>query len=386
MKRILLVGCGAEIGSLLVGMVEPEKDGFEIGAILTHQPETDAKYPEQHPLDSLIARVVLAQPHLLDATGSDRQANALTMRGRSIPVIWGDATAGPPEGIGHFDLCVIATSKRHINDSALMNSYLSVADWVIGVAESITLPGLYPSLLGVPETFLPVKPQRPDDRRVFCLGSCQTNGWQAQWRALLETARLCGLEKLDFRACEVDIVHPDTPTGRLGTKALSARQQEARNNFRPSFSQAALSMDRLLPDSANINTISLRTLIAPPGYQISRFFFEYDRPGGAPLAFAEIVAGFRETADRLPSILRVSDLPLGSHAFEMCEAAAVVLPQPTLLTFRDDPFRLGERGAPKVSELIVQAYVHNTRGYCRSTMEAIRALLYDPDVKVFAAP
>jgi hypothetical protein len=36
MTNVLLVGCGAEIGSMLLGMVEPARDGFTIDAVLTN--------------------------------------------------------------------------------------------------------------------------------------------------------------------------------------------------------------------------------------------------------------------------------------------------------------------------------------------------------------
>ena len=43
MKRLLLVGCGAEIGSMIVGMLDPAKDGMEVAAILTHPAEGDPR-------------------------------------------------------------------------------------------------------------------------------------------------------------------------------------------------------------------------------------------------------------------------------------------------------------------------------------------------------
>ena len=183
----------------------------------------------------------------------------------------------------------------------------------------------------------------------------------------------------------VDITHPDTPTGRLGTKSISARDQDPRNNLRPSFSQVETSMNRLFPESTNVNTISLRTLIMPPGYQICRFFLDYACADGGRLDGAAIAEGFAEAARRLPAVLRVAEVPLGSRGFEFAEAAAVVLAQPALLRFADDPFGLGGDGGAPVSELIVQAYIHNTRGYCRSVIEAIRRLCADPAPKVFPA-
>lgn len=385
MKRLLLVGCGAEIGSMIVGMLDPAKDGMEIAAILTHPAEGDPHHPETTGLDSLVARVVMAQPHLVDEVSADRAGERLVVRGQSIPVFWGDVADFDSASLpGPFDGAILATSKKHLGDLALMERLASVAGYVVGVAEGLKLPAVYPCLIGAPEAFLPVRPEPVNGAKAFALGSCQTNGWQAQLRALLDLAADNGFKSLDFKAMEVDIVHPDTPTGRLGTKSIAARDQDPRNNLRPSFSQVESSMNRLFPESANANTVSLRVLTSPPGYQISRFFFSYDPGDGARLDHAGIANGFAKTAARNPHILRVAERPLGSRGYEFSEAAAVVLTQSALMRFNDDPFRAGGANLP-VSELIVQAYVHNTRGYCRSVIEALRYLLSDPAPKAFPA-
>ncbi len=382
MKRVLLVGCGAEIGSVLVGMLQPQRDGLQIGAVLTNPVSTDPSHVELTPLDGLCARLVLAQPQLLDWISVEGEV--LVVRGNRVPVIFGDMRSYPLETLpGPFDLCVVATAKAHIGDRELMSRFLSVAHLVIGVAEATGLPGLYPGLIGAPERFLPVKPRPAAGERVFALGSCQTNGWLAQLRGVLELADETGMNHLRFRGLEVDIVHPDTPTGRLGTGSIRAREQDARNNLRPGFSQVEASMNRLFPASHNLNTVSLRTLTMPPGYQLCRFFFSYLCEDGSRLDRARIAASLRRTAQRLPTILRLAERPYGSRGFEQCDAAAVVLPQPAFLRFADDPFILGPAAAPPVSELILQAYVHNTRGYCRSVIEAMRHLVLAGPPKVF---
>ncbi len=382
MKSVLLVGCGAEIGSVLLGMVKPAEDGFNIGAVLTNPVVTDPQHPHLSPLDGLCARLVLAQPQLLEQISVE--GNSLVIAGQRVPVFFGEMQEYPLEKLpGPFAACVIATSKAHINTPELMQRFLRIADYVVGVAESISLPGLYPGLIGVAERFLPVKPRPAGNDRIFALGSCQTNGWQAQLRGILELAEEVGMAALEFRAMEVDIIHPDTPTGRLGTGSLRAREQDPRNNLRPGFSQVELSMNRLFPSSNNLNTISLRTLIMPPGYQLCRFFFRYRCADGSRLDTARIATSLAGTAERLPKILRLAERPYGSRGFEHCDAAAVVLPQAAFLRFADDPFRLGSTVEPPVSELILQAYVHNTRGYCRSVIEALRYLLQEAAPRVF---
>ena len=385
MKRVLLVGCGAEIGSMLVGMINPERDGLEIAAILTHSIVKDPKHPSLTSVDSLVARVILAQPHMLDLVSASSAPEGLTVRGKTIPVFWGDAGTydlsqlpGAP-----YDVCIVGTSEKQVKDTAFMNRFMAAATYVIGVAESAGLPAIYYPMIDVPDSFLPAPPVPIGNSRVFCLGSCQSNGWQALLRGLYGLVESSGMESFDLTAAELDIVHPDTPTGRLSTKSVAARDQDARNNFRPGFSQVETVMKRLFPGRHTVNTISLRTLIMPPSYQICRFFFRYRLANGRRLDHAAIVAGLRHAAKARPYVVRVADLPLGSRGFEQCESAAVILPQESLLHFAEDPFALAAPGILPVSELILQAYVHNTRGYCRTIVESMKHLTSGKAIKVF---
>lgn len=381
MTKVLLIGCGAEIGSMLLGMLQPQTDGVQIAAVLTHPLATDPSHPGLTALDGLCARLVLGSPQLLDQIGVE--GDSLIIRGTRVPVRFGDLRDFPLHTLpGPFDVCVVATSKSHIGDKELMGRCLSVARYVVGVAEATALPALYPPLLGAPERFLPLKSQPAGPERIFALGSCQSNGWLAQLRGVLELAAEAELSEFAFRGLEVDIIHPDTPTGRLGTASLRAREQDPRNNLRPGFSQVESSMGRLFPGGHNLNTVSLRTLTQPPGYQLCRFFFSYRGPGPR-LDGPAIAASLGRTAQRLPRVLRLAERPYGSRGFEQCEAAAVVLGQPALLRFADDPFRLAAAGMAPVSELILQAYVHNTRGYCRSVIEALDYLGSTAQPRVF---
>jgi hypothetical protein len=382
MKKILLVGCGSEIGSLLLGMVDPERDGLQVAAVLTNPVATDPNHPEMTALDGLCARIVLAQPSLLDEVSI--AGDSLLVLGKRIPVFFGDMRDYPLQTLpGPFDLCLVATSKSHIADREVMGRFLEVASFVVGVAEATALPALYNGLIGAPERFLPIRSRPAGDDRMFALGSCQTNGWLAQLRGVLEMAEEASLSHLLFRGIEVDIIHPDTPTGRFGTASIRAREQDPRNNLRPGFSQLEASMRRLFPDDHTLNTVSLRTLIMPPGYQICRFFFSYRCADGSRLDVARIGASLGRAAQRLPKVLRLAQQPHGSRGFEQCDAAAVILPQPALMRFADDPFALG--GTQPVSELILQSYVHNTRGYCRSVIETMRYLLSAETPRVFDA-
>ena len=47
---------------------------------------------------------------------------------------------------------------------------------------------------------------------MFCLGSCQTNGWQSQYSIIAEIFNNIKLNNYKMLGCELDIIHPDTPT------------------------------------------------------------------------------------------------------------------------------------------------------------------------------
>ena len=381
MKRVLLVGCGAEIGASLLAMNDPSRDGFSIDTILTRSIEPDAHNPHLKPLDSLYARIVLAQPQMLDEVKVCHERDTLMIRGREIRVYFGESeTANVGDLGGPFDVCILATSKKQIGTPALTERFLYSARYVIGVAEAPGIPALYANLIGVARHLLPNPPRAIGNHRIFCLGSCQSNGWHAQLRALLDMASRYQLT-FDMRGTEIDIVHPDTPTGRLGTHSVEARSQDPRNNFRPSFSQIEQSMRLLFPQGHHVHTVSLRTLTMPPGYQISRFYFSYAHPEGKRLNRQDILDSFEETAREYPDTLRLAHVPLGSRGFEASESSAIMLAGGHYLRFVHDPFQQG--GSSVLCELIAQCYVHNVRGYCRSVLNTIRLLTQDANPLAF---
>ena len=56
LKKILLVGCGSEIGSMLVNMNNASKDGFVIDTVLTK------KIDKGNSLKSIYARMIILNP------------------------------------------------------------------------------------------------------------------------------------------------------------------------------------------------------------------------------------------------------------------------------------------------------------------------------------
>ena len=377
-KNILLVGLGAEIGSMLISMNDPKKDGLLIDTVIT-RPITNSKNHTQ--LESLYARLVLNDPNILPLLKIDEKNQTIKIKERRIKILWGDITKFNLNKIKkRFDATIIATSKSHINNKDLMKKFLKVSNFVFGVAESVYFPAIYPSLIDINDKFIQNKMQNVKNEKIFVFGSCQSNGWTSQLRGVLETIN-ANCNKFEMNNMELDIVHPDTPTGRLGTKSIEPRDQDPRNNFRPSFSQANISMKRLFPEVESINTVSLRTLITPPGYQISRFFFNYKTDKKRRLSSSDFIENFKKLEKKYPSVLKLTNLPLGSRAFEMTEAASVILSNKKYFIYKDKIIKLNIR--ENISEVILQAYVHNTRGYCRSVISGLSQFILSKDKKAF---
>ena len=83
-KKILLVGCGSEIGSMLVNMNSPSKDGFKIDTVLTN------KIGKGNSLKSIYARMVIINPILIDKIVLDYKKNTIKIKNKVIKFYWGD--------------------------------------------------------------------------------------------------------------------------------------------------------------------------------------------------------------------------------------------------------------------------------------------------------
>ena len=377
-KKILLAGLGAEIGSMLLCMNNPKKDGLSIDTVITRPILNNKNHTN---LESLYARLVLNEPSILPFIEIDENNQVIKIRGRKIKVFWGDITKFNFKKIKkNFDATIVATSKSHINNKNLMKRFLQISKFVFGVAESKYFPAIYPCLINFNDKLIQNKMRNIKDEKIFVFGSCQSNGWTSQLRAFLETMNFY-CNQFEMHNMELDIVHPDTPTGRLGTKSIEPRDQDPRNNFRPSFSQANISMKRLFPKTESINTISLRTLISPPGFQISRFFFSYKTKRNRKLNLDDFIQKFKKIEQEFPFLLKLTDLPLGSRAFEMNEAASVILSNRKYFIFKDKILNINNY--KNLSEVILQAYVHNTRGYCRSVIYGLNKFLLSKQKKAF---
>ena len=257
-----------------------------------------------------------------------------------------------------------------------MKKFLSVSKFVFGVAESNNFPSIYPNLIDVNSEIFEKKPKNIYNikDKIFALGSCQTNGWQSQLRVITETLKKLKIKNIKMLGCELDIVHPDTPQGRLGTKSMNPREQDARNNLRPGFSQVEKSMKKIFKTSYMKNTISLRTLISPPGYQIARFYIKYSPKDKKILSREKFKKNIIEFCKKNKYKIQFTETSLGSRAFEKVETSAVLLLDEKYFQLNHNFLNTGDN-EQQVLQIVFQSYVHNTRGYCRSVVEAIKEII-----------
>ena len=127
-------------------------------------------------------------------------------------------------------------------------------------------------------------------------------------------------------------------------------------------------MRRLFPKVESQNTVSLRTLISPPGYMITRFF-RYKLNNNKLLDYKTIRNNLKNLSLKNKYKYSISDLSLGSKAYSFSENSSDILIDSKYLIFKDNVFKTASSDG-KISELIIQSYVHNTRGYSRSVLES----------------
>ncbi len=376
-KKILLVGMGSEIGSYLLSINHSKSNNIEINHVLTNKIYGN---DISQNLKSLQARIIINDPSFLNLINIDIKNSALIINKKKIKIFWGDIKKFNLKEIKHrFDATIVATSKKHISDKKIMSRFLKNSKYVFGVAESKKMPSLYPNLIGLKSSIITGKSHslKNSKNRVFALGSCQSNGWQAQLRAVLEFFNNKNIKNFKMLGTELDIIHPDTPQGRLGTKSYKPREQDARNNLRPGFSQANISMKKLFPNIHNLNTISLRTLVTPPGYQICRFYFHYQLKNKKRLYVDDLIESFKLTSRKYPNILSVTENSLGSRAYEKTESSAVTLIDKQYIHFNNNLFlnTNSNNKESQICEIITQSFVHNTKGYCRSVLNTLQQVL-----------
>ena len=374
------MGLGAEIGSTLLLMNSPETDGWAITHVLTRKPEHDSNYPDLGPVYHLLARLAIAEPASLGHVGVSDDGASLIVEGRAIEIIWGDVEDGDLSFIDQqFDLVILATSQKHVNTPHVLSRMEKLGRIVYCLAENPNLPAAYPVLQYPDIVGLDYSRSVPCDEMLgtYCAGSCQTHGWLGQVVPIVAfVTHEFGITSSDSLVrAEVDIVHPDTPTGTLGTHGFSARDQDARDNLRPSFSQLDGSMRRLWPHASGINTVSLRALVQPPGYQLCRTYLRMPREAANLLTWEGLAQWLEAFSVRFPLVTQVSKIPLGSRAFAQTSAAAVILLDRHHLRIADLSELVDGSSEHRLLQVLTQSYVHNSRGYCAGVRSAITRML-----------
>ena len=159
-KKVLLVGCGSEIGSMLISMNNLSKDGFLIDTVLTNKIDEKEKNSFKNSLKSVYARIVLSNPSLLEKVSLDIKKNIVKINNRKIKFFWGDISKFNIKKIKKkFAVTIVATSKKHISNKTIMKKFLKVSEYVVGVAESKNLPSMYPNLLNLNSKLIDIKPK-----------------------------------------------------------------------------------------------------------------------------------------------------------------------------------------------------------------------------------
>lgn len=364
-RNILLVGCGAEIGSTLLSLLYSKSNDFYIDTVVTNQ-IGDGSLIEC--LDGIVARLLTISPELIDQVKVNYKFSLIEIAGHNIKFYFENIHNFDTNKLGSFFVTIIATSKKDVSDVNFNAKFANISEYVLGVAESENHSSFYPNLIDLPLDIKGMaRPKLPGcNEKVFALGSCQSNGWHAQLALLIKSLSMLNvLNELEFKANYVDIVHPDTPQGRLGTRSMKPREQEARNNLRPSHSQIKMSMDKIFPVSNNQSAISLRVLTDPPGYQIYRAYFNLP----AKINKNELMQAMRSASEDL-NCIRLANKTLGSRAYTKVAENAIVLLDDTYFSYKFDPF-----GSDTcLSEVLMQSYISNTRGYCFGVVRAIAHL------------
>ena len=362
-NKVLLIGLGSEIGSMLLFMNNPRKDNFVVDTVITNK-----IYSSQfQPIESLRARIIMANPEVIDEVKVIDENNIRIFKNK-INIIWGDINKINFKTLQQkkFFATILATSKKDISNLKILKRINRLSKFVFGVAESNTIPSFYNNISY--NLYSKANMKLVKEQTYFALGSCQSTGWTSQIRCFLDLMNNNNINDFEILSNQLEIVHPDTPTGRLGTKNIDPRMQDARDNLRPSFSQANITMNKIFPNAKNLNTISLRTLTMPPGFQICRIFFTYT--SNKKITKKMIINSFKNTSLKNPNIVRLSNDTLGSKAYEKIESSSIILVNEKYLNYYDNFINFENK---KVSLLILLSYVHNTRGYCRYVIDSVRA-------------
>lgn len=369
-RRVLLVGGGADIGANILYLSATGEVKYPVTDILTNPIVSQGPGSElRHSLDELAARLILANPTLFGKVAVDRNSSSIIVLGKKFRVYFRNFEENLDD-IGNFDVAILATSRNHVRSNLHLNRLNEISTIVVGVAENPEINAIYPAISSAKSHHF------ADAYRVsgsslygaYALGSCQCAGWTVGLRIIAEYCERRNIRLQDrLIHSEVDIIHPDTASSNFGMKHIGARTEDPRDNMRPGISQVAKSMLRFRPATSS-NTVSLRVLTQPPGYQIQRFFLGLD-----DVSAAEIRRSAVNFAKANPRQLQVSDSPIGSRAYSATHSSTVIIGN-------DEYLKVNTMNG--LSEIVLQGYVHNTLGYCAAILDTTDRILGDEKVTV----
>lgn len=370
-KRVLLVGAGADIGANILYLSATEQVQHPVTDILTN--EISSQGPgsnERGSLDELVARIVQANPVLLGKITIDTDKMSISILDRIFRVHFSNFEENL-SSIGFFDLAILATSRKHIRSQEHLDRLSAISKVVLGLAENSSINAIYPSIASSNlEHFADAYQLLGAELSgAYAMGSCQCAGWTVGLRVIIEYCNARGLKLQDCMLhSEVDIMHPDTASSNFGMKRIGARSEDPRDNMRPGISQVASSMRRFQPATSS-NTVSLRILTQPPGYQIQRFFLNLN-----DVDIDDIRDAVNAFSISNPRQLLVANSPLGSRAYS-------ATPSSTVFITNDEYLKVTRLGN-ELTEIVLQGFVHNTLGYCAAILETTDRILEGKEITI----
>ena len=183
MKKILLVGCGSEIGSNLLLLSKKYNFQFDITTVINSTIKLDTKFEKLDQADAIISRLRLAYP-LNKKDIKKLRKNQISIFGKPTKLIFSNINDYlKVNKTKKWGWIILATSKEDLQNKLLLNKLKKLSKLVFGMAESKIMDNYYPAMYNFNSSLLKIN--NITDNRLISFGSCQTNGWLAQMQVFL---------------------------------------------------------------------------------------------------------------------------------------------------------------------------------------------------------
>ena len=184
MKKILLVGCGSEIGSNLLLLSKKYNFQFDITTVINSTIKLDTKFKKLDQADAIISRLRLAYP-LNKKDIKKLRKNQISIFGKPTKLIFSNINDYlKVNKTKKWDATILATSKEDLQDKILLNKLKKISKLVFGMAESKIMDNYYPAMYNFNSSLLKIN--NITDKKLISFGSCQTNGWLAQMQVFFK--------------------------------------------------------------------------------------------------------------------------------------------------------------------------------------------------------